>query len=188
MAVQLVKRPLTVEQFNRMIDNGIIPESDRVELIEGDIVEMAPIGIRHASYVNRVADLFRELPREVIVSVQSPIQLTPWTRVEPDVALLRRRTDFYTSGLPSPDDVLLVVEVADTSLESDRTIKVPGYARAGILEALLVDITTDHVEVYRTPTPEGYRDLRRVGPGDELTLLAFPDVCLSAARVVGPLA
>ena len=189
MAVGLVKRPLTVEQFNRMIDSRIIPENDRVELIEGDIVEMAPIGTRHASYVARVADVFREFPAEfLLILVQSPIRLSPVTRVEPDVALVRRRADFYVSRLPGPEDILLVVEVGDTSLESDRAVKIPQYARAGIPDAWLVDVTTDHVEVYRTPTPEGYQELHRVAPGEVLSLHGFPGLVFPASRIVGPLA
>lgn len=189
MAVGLVKRPLTVEQFNRMIESGIIPENDRVELIEGDIVEMAPIGTRHAGYVDRVGDLFHVLPRaEVIVRVQSPFELTSTTRVEPDLVVLRRRRDFYTIRLPRPEDVLVVVEVADTSLDYDRSVKIPAYAKAGIQEAWLVDITTDHVEVYRDPASEGYRGFRRVSSGEELTLLAFPDLRLPTSAIVGPLA
>ncbi len=188
MAVGLIKRPLTVEQFNRMIDAGIIPEDDRVELIEGDIVEMAPIGTRHASYVARVADVFRGFPAEfLLILVQSPIRLSPVTRVEPDVALVRRRADFYVSRLPGPEDILLVVEV-DTSLESDRAVKIPRYAKAGIPEAWLVDVTTDHVEVYRAPTPEGYQELRCVAPGEALSLHGFPGLVFPASRIVGPVA
>ncbi len=188
MAVDLIRRPLTVEQFNRMIESGIIPENDRVELIEGDIVEMAPIGARHASSVSRVVDVFRAFPPgPAILLVQSPIELTEITRVEPDVALVQRRPDFYRARLPRAVEVFLAVEVADSSIGYDRTVKVPAFARAGVPEAWLVDIAANRVEVYRTPALEGYLERRIVSPDDDdLSILALPGLRVSARALVGP--
>jgi Uma2 family endonuclease len=187
MAVGLIKRPLTVEQFNRMIASGIIPENDRVELVDGDIVEMAPIGVRHASYVSRVVDVLHGVvPAEMMVWVQNPVELSPLTRVEPDVTLVRRRADYYVSRLPRPEDILLVVEVADTSLEADRAVKIPAYAKASVPEAWLVDAATNRIEVFRTPSAEGYRERRVVAPGDELSLVALPGIPFSSRTIIGP--
>ncbi len=189
MAVTLNKRPLTVEQFNRMIEAGIIPEDDRVELIDGDIIEMAPIGTPHAARVDRVVHAFRSrLPETVILRVQSPVRVSRVTRVEPDVVLLRARPDFYELELPGPDAVMLVVEVADTSVAYDRHVKIPAYARANVQEAWLVDITTEHVDVYRQPAPDGYHEVHRAGPADQLSVLAFPGMSFPASRIVGPAA
>ena len=186
MAVRLKKRPLTTEQFERMIHAGILAEADRLELLDGEIVEMAPIGHRHAWYVNRVADLLYQLAgAEFLVSVQNPVELNATTRPQPDVALVRRRPDVYPHRLPRPEDIVLVVEVADTTAESDRVVNIPLYARAGIPEAWLLDIETDHVDVFRAPGPDAYREVRSVGPGEELSVLALPGLSFAARRIVG---
>lgn len=186
MSVEVAKRSFTVAEYNRMGEAGILREDDRVELIEGEIVEMSPIGRRHAACVDRLTELFSErLQRKVIVRVQSPVVLNDYTEPQPDVALLRRREDFYERSLPSPDDVLLVVEVADTTLEYDRQIKVPLYARAGISEVWVVNLHDEQVEVYTRPADGAYQDVRRHGRGDAIKSADALGLTLNVDEILG---
>ncbi|GIX47745.1 MAG: hypothetical protein KatS3mg131_1956 [Candidatus Tectimicrobiota bacterium] len=142
MAVTLPKRRFTVAEYHKLAEAGILSEDERVELIEGEIVAMAPIGSRHAGAVKRLLDQFIPLQaaRRVLLSVQDPIRLGEHSEPQPDVALLRPRPDFYAAEHPGPEEVLLVVEVAETSAEYDREVKVPLYARFGVPEVWLVDL------------------------------------------------
>jgi Uma2 family endonuclease len=169
-----------------MVEAGILGEGDRVELIEGEVVRMAPIGPRHAAHVNRIADAFSARYRDVaLLAVQNPVRLGEWSEPDPDVTLLRRRDDYYASGHPIPADILLLVEVADTSLDYDRGVKLPLYARMGIPEVWLVDLQADVLVVYRDPSPEGYCLVRTVRRGETLAPLAFPDRPLAADDILG---
>jgi Uma2 family endonuclease len=136
MGIELKRRRFTVDEYRRMGEVGILDEDERVELIEGEIVEMSPIGRRHAGIVNRLNDLFTfRLRGRAIVAVQNPISLgSKYSEPQPDLTLLRPRADFYADSRPEPPDVLLVVEVMDTSVERDRQVKLPLYARAGVPE------------------------------------------------------
>jgi hypothetical protein len=136
MGVQLARRLFTVAEYHKMAEAGILSEDDRVELLEGEIVAMSPIGSRHAGTVKRLLDQFIPLQgaRRVILSVQDPIRLGEYSEPQPDLALLRPRADFYASSHPGPEDVLLIIEVADQSAAVDREVKVPLYARWGIPE------------------------------------------------------
>jgi len=169
-----------------MAEAGILSEDDRVELIEGEIVEMSPIGSHHAACVNRLTRLFsRQGGDRAIVSVQNPIRLSEYSEPEPDLALLRPRADFYAEALPGPEDTLLVVEVMETSAQYDRERKLPLYAEAGIPEVWLVDLAAECIEVYRRPSPEGYEDVRRRCRGERLSPQAFPDVELAVDDILG---
>jgi Uma2 family endonuclease len=177
MTVQVLRRRFTVDEYYRMAEAGILHEDDRIELIEGEIVEMAPIGSNHASYVDRLAQLFFGLiSGRAIIRVQSPIHLGEYSELQPDVTLLRARPDFYASAHPGPADILLLIEVADTSAAYDREVKAPLYARADIQEYWIVDLAEKSVEVYREPNPEGFRLIRLLRQGDRITPEAFPDV------------
>jgi Uma2 family endonuclease len=185
--VELRRRRFSVEDYDRMIGVGILTKDDRVELLEGEIVEMAPIGERHAGTVNRLNRLFSScLGDGVIVQIQCPIRLAAEaSEPQPDVALLVPRPDFYTTRRPLPRDVLLVVEVMDSSVGKDRRVKMPLYARAGIVEVWLVDLNTDRVEVYRRPGAAGYAESMVLERGESLTIQAFPDVGLTVTDLVG---
>lgn len=186
MAVPVLRRRFTVDEYHRMAEAGILAEDDRVELIEGEIVEMSPIGSRHAACVKRMTSLFyRQVGQKAIVSVQDPIRLTERSEPQPDLALLRLRPDFYAKAHPGPEDILLVVEVAETSPDYDRTVKLPLYAQARIPEVWLVDLAGEGVEVYRTPTPQGYREVQHARRGQRLIPQAFPDVDLTVDEVFG---
>jgi Uma2 family endonuclease len=132
MGVQVQRRLFTVEEYHRMAEAGILSEDDRVELIEGELVTMSPIGSRHAACVARLTALLFPVGGRGILWVQNPIRLGARSEPQPDVALLRYRPDFYASAHPGPEDVLLVVEVAETSADADRSLKIPLYARYGI--------------------------------------------------------
>ncbi len=133
MAAQLLRRRFTVHEYHQMGQAGILGEDDRLELLEGEIVEMAPIGSRHQAVVDRLTRLFsNRLGDAAVVRVQGPVRLGEETEPQPDLLLLAPRADFYASAHPGPDDVLLLVEVSDSSTEYDREMKLPLYARYGI--------------------------------------------------------
>ncbi len=185
MSMQLLKRRFTVDEYHRMAEAGILSEDDRVELIDGEIVEMVPIGSRHAACVDRLNGIFSELlERRAIVRVQNPIRLGRHSEPQPDVALLRPRADFYASAHPGPADVLLVVEVVDTSSDIAREVKLSLYARAGVLEAWLVDLSKEIIEVHRDPSPDGYGSVQQVTRRQTLSPQAFPDAGLPVDRVL----
>ena len=184
MSVETSRRRFTTEEYHQMAAAGIFSEDDRVELLQGEIVEMSPIGSRHAACVNRLNQIFSaRLGQQAIVSVQNPIRLSDYSEPEPDLALLHGRGDFYADALPQAGDVWLVVEVAQSSTEVDREVKVPLYARSGISEVWLVDLEEERVEVYRHPGVEGYAEVQEVGRGQSLSPEAFPQVRLEVEEI-----
>lgn len=177
-----LKKLFTVTEYHSMAETGILSEEDRFELIEGEIYRMAPIGSRHAGCVNRLNHLLKGA--EAILAPQNPVVLNDLSEPQPDMALLRWRDDFYASSHPHPDDVLLLVEVADSSLGFDSGVKIPLYARRGIRELWLVDLTRNTVDVYRQPSPTGFRDIRQLRKGDRIAPLAFPDLELNVSDIL----
>jgi Uma2 family endonuclease len=188
MSVPVLRRRFTVDEYYRMAEAGILHEDDRVELIEGEIVEMAPIGSRHAACIKRLIGLFsRQVGQDVAtLDVQDPIHLGEHSEPQPDITLLRPRSDSYAVAHPVPEDILLLIEVADTSGEYDRGIKVPLYAQAGIREYWIVGLADEIVEVYRDPSPEGYRQIRQLRHGERITPEGFPDVEIAIDDVLLP--
>ena len=187
MAIVPRRYRFTVDEYERMAEVGVLTQCDRVELLDGEIVEMTPIGNRHASVVARVSSVFsKRLGDRVIVWAQNPVQLRVVRSMpQPDVALVRPRTDFYAAGKPGPDDVLLLIEIMDTSAETDRRVKLPLYARAGITETWLLDLTTDRVEVFRRPTSAGYGEVMTLERNTRLSPHAFPDLVLTVDDLLG---
>ncbi|MBI4634933.1 MAG: Uma2 family endonuclease [Candidatus Rokubacteria bacterium] len=184
--MSLTRRAFTVEEYHRLAQVGILGEDDRVELLEGEIVEMRPIGSRHARCVTDLDDLLHERVRgRAIVRVQNPVRLSERSEPQPDVALLRPRPDRYASGHPGPADVLLLIEVAETSLETDRGVKVPLYARTGIAEVWLVDLSGEAIAVFREPGPGGYGGVERVGRGGRVAPAVLPDLALGVDEILG---
>jgi Uma2 family endonuclease len=150
---------------------------------------MSPIGDRHMAAVNRCNRVFsRAAGERVLVSVQNPVDLDPYNEPQPDVALLRPRGDDYACGKPGPPDLLLVVEVADTSLAYDRQTKLPRYAATGVREAWLLDLEADALEVHREPRPDGYALIRRYRRGERVRAEALPDVDVAVEDLLPPLA
>ena len=174
MSLQIAKRWFTVAEYDRMGETGILTEDDRVELVEGEIIEISPIDRRHAACIGRLTNLFGRLLAEIaIVWVQNPIVLNDYSEPQPDIALLKRRVDFYEPSLPTPDDVLLVIEVADTTIEYDRQIKVPLYARAGIAEVWIVNLVDEQIEIYAQPVNDAYQSRREARRGETIN---SPDI------------
>jgi Uma2 family endonuclease len=175
----------TVDQYHRMGEAGVLREDTRVELLDGEIYQMAPIGPRHASVVDRLTELLvTRLAGRAIVRVQGPVPSGSTSAPEPDFALLRRARDFYAEKRPRSEDVLLVIEVADTPLAHDRA-KLRIYAGAGIPEVWIVDLTTDRIEVHRSPGEAGYRETRTAGRQQTLAPHAFADVSLAVDDILG---
>ncbi|MBD1842231.1 Uma2 family endonuclease [Cyanobacteria bacterium FACHB-63] len=186
MTTEVLRRLFTVEQYHRMIATGILQEGDRVELIRGEIVEKASIGTKHAAGVRRLNRLFfNKFGDQVLISVQNPVEVDEYSEPEPDIALLRPREDFYASAHPTPDDVFLLIEVSDSTIRYDRTVKIPLYAEDNIAEAWIVDVNAELVEVYRQPSATGYRPLQTSMRGQTIELLAFPGVPISVDEILG---
>lgn len=185
--IELKRRRFSVKEYHRMIEVGILTKRDRVELLEGEIVEMSPIGDPHQGTVDRLNHLLHSRPAaRVIIRIQGPILLASVeSEPQPDVALLEPRQDFYTTRRPEPDDVLLVIEVMDSSVQRDRRVKLPLYARAGIVEVWLLDLNTDRVEVHRRRNIGGYAESRVLQRGESISIQAFPDVALTVADLLG---
>lgn len=180
------KRLFTVDEYYRMAQVRILREDDRVELIEGEIVQMTPIGSNHAATVRLLNVFFvRKLSESVIVSTQSPIHIDDFSEPEPDIALLKPRADHYRNSHPTPTDIFLVVEVSDTSQRYDRLTKIPLYGRNGVPEAWLIDLEQKVVEIYTHPCEEGYRDVKTVTPDETLSPQAFPELCLLVGNILG---
>src|SRR5262245_52740164 len=187
MPVELRRRRFTVEEYQRMGEAGILDDDERVELIEGEIVEMTPIGSVHGSVVARIVSLLvSRLGERAIVWPQNSVVLrTQASQLQPDIALLRPRTDYYRSGNPEPRDILLAVEVMDSSVDRDRRVKLPIYARAGVVEVWLVDVAAETVETCWQPTEDDYRDRRIASRVDTVGPQAFPDLTLPIADILG---
>ena len=180
------RRRFTISEYELLIKIGLLAEDERVELIEGELVEMSPINLSHVLVVNRLTYLLTQrLAQRAILSVQNPVRLGQRSMPQPDVALWRLRQDEYRSGLPGPEDILLIIEVADSSVEYDQGGKSLLYARAGIQEYWIVNLPAQIVEVHRQPRDGSYRSLLRLTVGDTADLLAFPDVTLSVAAILG---
>ena len=157
---------LTVDEYYRMAEVGVLAPDARVELIEGDIVDMAPIGSRHAAAVNLLTErLFRVLADAALVFVQSPVRLNRRSEPQPDLAVVRPRGDRYASGHPTPADVWLLIEVSDTTLRFDLDVKSILYARHSIPELWVVDLIHSELRIFRDPRREGYADRSVHGAG-----------------------
>jgi Uma2 family endonuclease len=186
MSRKLAKRWITTEEYERMGEAGIFPQDARLELIEGEIYEMSPIGSPHAACVKFLSRLLNDLfGKDAIVGTQDPIHLDDFSEPQPDVTLLRWRDDFYRSAHPTPADVLLVVEVADTTVETDRKIKIPLYARAGIKEAWIVNIPDERIEVYTDPSDDAYGQVKEFARGERAQSETLANLNVGVAELIG---
>ncbi|MDP5170896.1 MAG: Uma2 family endonuclease [Bacteroidia bacterium] len=158
MAVQLQRRLLNVAEYHAMMKAGILTGDDRLELLEGDLVLLSPIGSQHAAMVRRLEELLHHLLQgKAMVSTQNPIAIPHFSEPEPDIALLKPRADYYAENHPLPADVFLVIEVADSSLEKDREVKLPIYAAAGIPAYWIVNLSDQQIEVFESPANGVYK-------------------------------
>jgi Uma2 family endonuclease len=180
------RRLFTVHEYHRMAEAGILGEDDRVELINGEILEMPPIGEGHFGHVNRFNRVFMQsFVGRAVVHIQNPIRLGPRVEPEPDVVLLRFRDDDYLGKFPVSEDALLVVEVAESSLTYDRTTKEGLYAQAGIVEYWVVNLIDKELVVYRDPAGSRYRSMQTLTGGNTVTPVEFPDVTIAIADLLG---
>ena len=187
MAVEVAtaRRLFNREEYHRMGEVGILKPTDRVELIKGEIVTMSPQGRRHRAFIDNLTQILGAgVAGRAIVSVQMPVVLSEDTEPEPDVQILRRGSVPYKERDASSEDVLLLIEVAETSLRYDRSTKRRLYAEAGIPEYWVVDCAAESIEVHRTPHAGGYRDVSHlIGGTATIAPHAFPDVTLTLAEI-----
>jgi Uma2 family endonuclease len=183
----LTRHKFSSNDYHQMIELGILTEDDRVELINGEIIQMAAIGSYHSGCTNKSSRFFnKQLSERVIVSTQNPIALEDGTEPEPDIALLVPRDDFYATAHPIPADIFLILEIADTSLLYDKEVKVLSYAKAGIMETWLLDLTTGRLFIYRQPSEAGYKSVQILEGQQALSLLAFPDASVRVSDLLAP--
>jgi Uma2 family endonuclease len=185
MGMEVTKRRFDVDEYHRMAQAGILSEDDRVELIDGEIIEMSPIGNRHAASVDRATELFTSALRgRAQVSVQNPLRLDDYNEPQPDIIVLRRRSDYYASKSRTPEDAFLVVEVSDSTLRYDIDVKLPRYAAARVAEVWVENLEEDRLLVRRHPGGEGYATRLSLGRGDAVSALAFPDVVFRVGDLI----
>ena len=185
--VELPRRRFTRDEYHAMGESGILAANERVELLGGEIILMSPIGFRHAACVDRLTDAFTSSGRlagRALLRVQNPLVDAEDSEPQPDLMLLALRDDHYDFGHPRPRDVLLLVEVADSSVGYDRHTKLPFYAAAGIRELWIVNLQTDRIESYTEPAADSYRVIRRYRPGESVAPAAFPDLQIAVARII----
>ena len=177
-----------VHQYHAMAKAGVLNDDDRVELIDGEIVAMSGIGPEHMATVNSSTRFWViRLGERAIVQIQGAIRLDERNEPQPDVAMLKPRADFYWHRMPGPDDVLLIIEVANTSLRYDRQIKLALYARFGVPETWIANIQARTIEVYSNPVDGEYTERRNFQHGQTVTPAAFPDIALPVADVISGL-
>jgi Uma2 family endonuclease len=182
----VMRRPLTVADYHRMGEAGILTRDDRVELIEGELIAMSPIGSEHSGTANTLTRLLiHAVGDRGVVAVQNPVQLDDRSEPQPDFAVLKPRQDDYRQATPRPADVLLIIEVADSSLAYDRAVKRALYARHGIPEFWIVNLAADEVEVCRAPGGDRYGTVSRIGRGGVLEPELLPGASIPVAALLG---
>jgi Uma2 family endonuclease len=175
MAETVIKRRFTADEYQRMGQVGILSEDDRVELIDGEVVAMTPIGSRHNACVNHgTRTLVRAAGEDAIVQSQGSVRLGPHSEPQPDLVVLRSRTDFYASHLPGANDILVIIEIADSSIEYDRDVKGRVYAESGILEYWLSDLNTNLLWRYSSPKHGAYQQVEECRRGQSIAPQQLP--------------
>ncbi len=183
LPAEVERHRFTVEEYHKMAEAGLFSEDDRVELIDGEIVEMTPIGWRHANCVNDLTMFLTSFARgRYVVSVQNPLTISDHGEPQPDLVLLKRRP---RGRLPDPDDVALLIEVSDTTLAYDRDVKLPRYARAGIPEVWIVDLEGRRIEAHSAPSADGYGTSREFGPGERVSSASVEGLSLPVDEILG---
>ncbi len=184
--LKIRRHRFSVDDYHAMVEAGVLKEDERVELIEGEVVEMSPIGKLHASCVNRLTTLLvRRFGEQATISVQNPVQASGFSEPQPDVALLKYRTDFYAARHPRPKDILLLIEVADSTIDYDREVKMPLYARSKIAQAIIVNLGLDVVEVYSKPVRGNYTKVQLLKRGQSLKFEKLPALTLTVDEILG---
>jgi Uma2 family endonuclease len=177
------RRRLTVAEYHKMGEAGILDEDSRVELIEGELIQMAPIGTPHASTIDHLTRLIVKRTEDVIVRIQNPIGLGDYSEPEPDIVLAKGKPGGYSKKHPGPKDILLVIEVCDTTLQFDRQVKVPLYARHKVPEVWLLDLSDEQVEIYRKPGTNGYGQVLRPSAAEKIFPALLPQLKLTPSQL-----
>ncbi|HXG85252.1 MAG TPA: Uma2 family endonuclease [Pyrinomonadaceae bacterium] len=176
----------SVEEFYKMTEAGILPEESGWEVIDGYLLDKMTIGSKHASIVKRLNRILTNLvANQAVISIQDPVHIDEYNEPEPDIALLEPREDFYAAGHPSPPDVLLLIEVSDSTVEYDREIKKTLYAEAGIPEFWLVNLKNETIEVYTQPKNGSYYSARILEAGETIDSKSIENLTLSVAEILG---
>ena len=184
MLVQAQHR-FSVKEYYRMAETGVLPPDARVELLDGKVIDMSPIGPFHGGITKYLSKIFFGAAKgRWITQVQDPVRLDDHSEPEPDLALLKPVADFYRRRHPQPEDVFLLVEVSDSTLVADQENKIPAYGRAGIPEVWIVNLNELTVEVYREPNFTGYASKTILQAGDQAKPLAFPDVAVDVTELL----
>jgi Uma2 family endonuclease len=184
--VSIPKRHFTADEYQRMVHAGILTKRDRVELIDGEIVAKMTVGPRHNACVDRVNRLFgTRVGESAIVRVQGAVRVNLFSELEPDVVLLRPRADFYASGHPGPSEIILIIEVAESSIHYDREATAPLYARSAVHEYWLVDLNENVLDRYSSPERGSYRTVQRYTRGQSLSPELLPGCVISVNDLIG---
>jgi Uma2 family endonuclease len=180
-------RPLTTEDYHRMISTGIIHEDDRVELIAGQIFNMPAKGTRHTVTTSKLmTEILLLVQKRAIVRCQDPIAVSDRSEPEPDIVIAKLRADEYLDSHPTPEDIILVIEVADSSLSFDRDVKLPLYAATGINEYWLINLVDDRLEIYRQPEGNIYTNNLILTPPRSISIPTFPELTIDIAKIFPP--
>ncbi len=184
VATKPTRKQFTVEEYYKLGELGMLGDG-RTELIDGDIIFMAPMGSRHANCVDGLAEIFYDaLGKRARIRSQAPIRLNGKLEPEPDLSILKRRKGFYEESHPQPQDIYLLIEVSVTTINDDRNVKSVLYAKAGIIELWIVDIEGQLVEVYRHPGANGYESIQQFRPGNSISPLSFPDIAIAVDDIL----
>jgi Uma2 family endonuclease len=185
MAITVNTRKFTVDEYHLMFNAGVLTERDRTELIAGEIINMSPIGFKHASCVARLGQLFTlKLLDLAVVFSQNPVKLNNNSEPQPDLAILKYRADFYNQQLPQKEDVLLIIEVADSTLQFDQNIKIPLYENAQIPEVWIIDLNNNILEIYRDLREGKYQEIRKITTKENISMIALPEIILSSTEIL----
>ncbi len=186
MSAEVETYRFSVEEFNKLGEVGIFDENDRVELLDGEIIVMSPIGSEHAATVLRMGWYFQQrLGEQVLTSTQNPTVIDEFSEPQPDLMLLKLKADFYKRAHPRPDDILLLVEVSDTTLGYDRGPKLRKYAECGVREVWIVNLKKATIEQFCSPSLSEYAISQNYRRGESIALTAFPEVTFQVDELIG---
>lgn len=184
--MQLLTRKFTTKQYHLMAENNIFHPEERLELINGEIINMSPIGLKHISMVNRLTNLFySQLLNQALISVQNSIQLDDYSEPQPDLVLAKLRDDFYETKPIQPEDIFLLIEVSDSTIQYDKEVKIPVYAKNKIQEVWLVNLNKNNLEIFREPENNSYHNLQTLNSKSTINLLIFPQLKINLSDIFG---
>jgi Uma2 family endonuclease len=186
MQMEATKKLFTVYEYYQMAETGILSEPARTELINGEVIEVSAMGVRHRAAVNRGSDLLVPLFKDKAqISVQLPVRLNDFNEPQPDLCFLRPRRDFYETRHPGPSDVFMIMEISDISLGYDRDVKLNVYAAARVAEVWILDLASQILLVFRDPSRKTYRTSLSFSRNDSVSLSAFPEISISVSDLLG---